>query len=74
MMAETRWTPLQLDGLGRRLVEVRDLLQQAAALAAATDLARARELSELVSSDTRAQAPVRVVRRARPKPHEPERG
>lgn len=58
-----RWEPATFAGLAARLREARALLEQAAALAAATDLERARALGDLVADDPRARAGVRLVKR-----------
>lgn len=58
-----RWEPATFAGLAVRLREARALLEQAAALAAATDLERARALGDLVADDPRARPGVRLVKR-----------
>jgi hypothetical protein len=62
-----RWEPATFTGLAARLREARALLEQAAALAAATDLERARALGDLVADDPRSRSGVRLVTRE-PKP------
>ena len=46
-MANGEWKPLDLGALRARLVEIKSLLEQAAALGAAQDAARLEALAEL---------------------------
>jgi hypothetical protein len=46
-MSDPKWEPFNLDELRARLVEVRDLLQQAAAAGVAQDLDRVEALTKL---------------------------
>jgi hypothetical protein len=52
----TQWKPLGLDGLIDRLTEAKALVEQAAALAAATDAERVRALAELQRQTNQEQA------------------
>jgi hypothetical protein len=63
---ELVWQPASLSNLAGRLREVRELLSHAAALAAVTELERARSLADLVQQDPRARAPVRLLPRNHP--------
>ncbi|APR75686.1 Hypothetical protein A7982_01032 [Minicystis rosea] len=46
-MANDEWKPLDFSGLRARLVEIKSLLEQAAALGAAQDAARLEAMAEL---------------------------
>lgn len=46
-MANDEWKPLDFGGLRARLVEIKSLLEQAAALGAAQDAARLEAMAEL---------------------------
>jgi hypothetical protein len=47
-MSDPKWQPFDLDGLRARLVEIQDLLQQAAAVGLAQDADRLEAMTDLL--------------------------